>query len=309
MATNLLTEFIHVIKRDSIARSTRFRINFTIPDVLLSMLDPGLKTQKTVSLTCLNADIPSRQEQTSTINYGNYDRKLVFGRSMGDFSTTFLLTGKYTEKKLFDGWHDIICDETQTAVEFYDDYIAGITVECLDTQDNVVYSYELTEAYPLSVSALKLDRTAQNGQMTLDVTWAYHRLLNPTGRSGTTTPKATGLAAIVPGSGSGVKKFMGIDISSLSSAAHTAMDAVQGVRTQIQGALAVVKTVQENIRDFKMGVLDGIKTINGVVLDVKKMVHVPIDLRNEVVAVINDSKNQLGSLRRDVKGFSTYPTK
>ena len=303
---NQLSSFINHIKKNGIARSARFRITFTLP---VGLKVTSSTVQKSISLTCMLADIPGNSEQAADVAYGNYGRKVVFGRSTGDFNTTFLLTGNYIEKKILDAWHTAIFNDSLNSINFYDDYIAGIKVESLNEQDKVVYSFELTEAYPISVSPLKLDRTSQNSQMSLDVNWAYHKILpGQDARDILESPVSTQLISNIPGVGSGKNRLFPIPgIDGFSSAVQSAVATVKEFRGQLQGALKVAKDVQEQIRDAKMNVIDGVKTLNGVIKDFKAIANVPTEVKNEVVAVITDSKNQLGSLKNDVSNFKVYP--
>lgn len=309
MATNLLTEFVTHIKRHSIARSNRFRVSFTLPEKLRGKLPTTNTVEKIISLTCLITDVPGTQEITSVIEYGNYARRIAFDRTTGDFPTSFLVTGNYVEKKLFDAWHSIIINESETSVEFYDDYVADITVDSLNEQDEVVYSFTLTEAYPLTMGALKLDRTAQNGQMILDVSWAYHRIKQgQDSRDILEAPATRDRAALVPGINSAKQRLFSIPgLDSLSSAVQTSIDTVNGLRTQLKGVLAVASSIKEQVRDAKMVALDGVKVLNGVILDVKAISNIPTAVKNEVVGVVTDTRNQLGSLKSDLANFKTFP--
>lgn len=320
----MLTDFIQHIKKYNIARPNRYQVNFGIPtkirqnmvDFANSMSSDFTKinssrnvneiptdVEKVLSLTCLMAGIPGYQEQTTSSTNGNQARKIVNGKSNGEFTTTFLVSGNYLEKKAFDVWHNLIMKESNNSFAFYDDYISQLEVICFDNQDQPVYTFYLTEAYPISVSALRLDRTAQNQQMVIDVTWAYHKFatlrpFDPTSKNEYTPPReATGIAAAT-----GKNRLLPIPgLDSFSAGVKGAMDTVKGFRDQVKGALAVVSDVREQIRDAKMQVLDGIKVINGVVKDVREIANVPTAIKNEVVAVINDTKNQLGSLKADTK--------
>lgn len=281
----------------------------------LKTVTSSLSTQNPsniVSMTCLMIDIPGRQEQVTEISYSNFPRKIVNGRTYSEVGTTFLVTGQYAEKKFFDDWFNIINDETNHAVEFYDNYIGTITVECLDLQDQVVYMFQLMEAFPVSMGSIRLDRTAQNQQMVLDVQWAFQRISFGDGSGNVTDPQAgNGIpASAIPGVGSGKNRLFPIPgLDSFSDAVKGAVNTVKGFNEQLQGVLNVAKDVREQVRDAKMQVLDGVKTINGTIKDFKAIAHVPTDVKNEVVGVLNDTKNQLGSLTSDLKNFKNYPTR
>lgn len=315
---NLLSDFVNHIKKNSIARSNRFRIQFNIPEVVSAMAtmvdySGSVDIPKTMSLTCLMTDIPGQTTQSNTINYGNYDRKVVNGRTTGDFTTSFLVTGKYIEKKLFDLWSVAMNDENNHAVEFYDSYITTIYLECLNEQDEVTYRAEITEAYPSSISNLKLDRTAQNSQMVLDVSWAYHRCVPVVNNVGKMPPDSNYNTAITGQPSlntfnSGKQKMPLIPgISQMSAALQSAAALGTEFRGQLQGVLNIANTVREEVRDLKMSSVNGVKILNGVVKDVKAIKNIPNDVKNEVVAVVTDTRNQIGYIKNDIANISNYP--
>ena len=312
MANNL-SEFISHIKKNSIARVNRFRVSFTIPEKVLgfsNFIGKG-DIAKTLSLTCLITDIPGQTAQVNTIGYGNYERKVVWGRTLGEFSTTFLVTGRYVEKKLFDVWTGIIHDEGNHAVQYYDEYITTIYLECLNEQDEVMYRTEITEAYPQVVGQLKLDRTTQNAQMVLDVNWAYHKCETVLDNV-TMTPQFDERPTVPPvgqpGPSAGKQRLLPVpDINQMSASVQSLAAVGTEFRSQLQNVLNIAKDVRERVRDFKMEAVNGVKILNGVVKDVKAIASIPQNIKDEVVAVVTDTKNQIGSLKNDVANISNYP--
>jgi len=311
MANNL-SEFVSLIKQNSIARTNRFRITFAIPEKVTLSSDyiGNGDIAKTLSLTCLITDVPAHTKQFTSVGYGNYDRKVVHGRDNGDFSTTFLVTGQYVEKKFFDVWNNLINDESSHSVNYYEEYITNIQVECLNEQDQVMYSFELHECFPLSVGQLRLDRTAQNAQMTLDVSWAFHKVETILDNVTTTpafTDKVVPPAATV-GPGAALKRLLPVPgLDSMSSALQSAAGIGTELRGQLQGVLNIATDVREQVRDFKMEAVNGVKILNGVVKDVKAINAIPSDLKNEMVAVVTDTRNQIGSLKNDLANIANYP--
>jgi hypothetical protein len=274
----------------------------------LSTQDPA----NIISMTCLMVDIPGRQENVTEVSYANFPRKIVHGRTYNEVGMTFLVTGQYAEKKFFDDWFNAINDETNHAVEFYDNYVGTVVVECLDLQDNTVYMYQLVEAFPISMGSIRMDRTSQNQQMVLDVNWAFQRVSYGNDDRNVGDPQAgNGVpSSSIPGVGSGKNRLFPIPgLDSFSSAVQSAVNTVKGFNQQLQGVLAVVNDVRSQVRDAKMSVLDGVKTINGTIKDFKAIANAPQDVKNEVLGVLNDTKNQLGSLTSDINNFKNYPTK
>jgi hypothetical protein len=338
MAKTALGDFLALVKKQNIARVNRFKITFNLPaglgakasnranntdqtnaissqfasaEDIASAINSTTDVSKTISLTCLMVDIPAVQETNTEISYGNYTRKIANGRQYSDVNTTFLVTGNYAEKTLFDQWHNLIVDESQHAVNFYDDYISSIIVECLDSQDKTVYQFTLTEAWPSAVGAIRLDRTAQNQQMVIDVNWAFHKVTYGAEPDSGSLGKLAGNGippVAIPGVGSGKNRLLPIPgLDSFSDAVKETVNTVKEFKGQLDGVLAVARDVREQVRDAKMQALDGVKVLQGVVKDVKAIKNIPNDVKKEVVAVVNDTKSQLGSLKGEINNFKNYP--
>lgn len=327
---NQLSEFLSHIKRNNIARSNRFRINFVMPQALITNLsqtpasdiqtwvDNGINSpqknsnldgvQRIISLTCLITDIPGYQEQTTSITNGNLPRKIVSGKTQDNLYTTFLVSGNYMEKKLFDAWHRIIMNEGNTSLNYYDDYISHISVDCLSVNDEVMYSYELTECYPTSVSQVKLDRTGQNQQMVIDVQWAFHKLMQTSDRDITKTASKVNPLNAITSALTGKSRLLAIPgLDSFTGTVQNAVQNIRGFRDQLTGIMDTAKDIQYQVRDFKMAAVDGIKMMNGVIKDTKAIINIPTDVKNEVVSVLTSSRNQLGYLKSDLSTISNSP--
>lgn len=307
MAASNISEFLQLVKKNHIARTNRFRITFVLPDKLIEALgseDNAIKVAKQISLSCLITDIPGSQEQTINTGYGGYSRKIAYARTLNDFSTSFLVLGNFTEKRIFDAWNNIIMSDSNNIAGYYDDYVTSIILDVMNDKDENIYSIQIFEAYPTIVSSLKLDRTSQNQQMILDVNWAYHKIIyfyksSNIGKERKSTSSVSGVANSAL---AGKKRLLAIPgIDSLSSGIQGAMNTVKEFRGQVQGVLAITKDVREQVRDAKMQVLDGVKVLNGVVKDIREIRSVPTQIKNELASVVNDTKNQLGSLKGDTK--------
>lgn len=191
-----IADFIGHIKRNNVARANRFDIVFNLPTTLVDYLNQGdeastigsysstiksgnrspVSAERMMSLSCLGTAIPAVGANTSEIDYGNYSRRIASDRNVNDFHTSFIITGNFIEKKIFDAWQDIIFKQDRHRVEYYDNYITSLTVTCYDVAGNQVYQFELTDAYPVTVGEIQLDRTSQNTQMILDIQWAFHKI-------------------------------------------------------------------------------------------------------------------------------------
>lgn len=296
MAANL-SDFVSFIKKNSIARTNRYRITFTLPDGVAPSRGSATYEQ-TLSLTCLIADIPGVQNQTTAIDYGNYDRKVTFGRSISDFNTTFLLTGKYAEKRVFDAWYRLINDESQHAVEYYDNYVATIQVDCLNERDEIVYTFELTEAYPIAISNLRLDRTAQNQQMVLDIVWAFHRInySNVDSTIKSTIEQGIVVSNTTIGAGSGVLRTDLVpSVGSLSSALQAVVASGNEAGSQVSGALAAASSIRAQVLDKAIPIPGAVNLMNGLIKDTNKL-NLPSGVKTEVLSVLSGTKNRIAGI-------------
>lgn len=315
MAVSNISEFLQLVKKNHIARTNRFKITIILPEKLREALgsdENANKVEKQISLSCLMTDIPGSQEQTTTTGYGGYNRKVAYTRTLNDFSTSLIVLGNFTEKRIFDAWNNIIMADSNNIAGYYDDYVTSILLEVLNDKDETVYLVQIFEAYPTIVSSLKLDRTAQNQQMIIDVNWAYHKIIYFNSASSIATDRTVkAVPGVADASLNGKKRLLAVPgIDSLSSGIQGAMNTVKEFRGQVQGVLAITKDVREQVRDFKMQVVDGVKVLNGVVKDIREIRSVPLQVRNELQAVVNDTKNQLGSLKNDSKLIGkSFPTR
>lgn len=197
MPTQTIEQFIAHISRAGVARPNRFRITINTPTSLSqeiarlnrdSVFDQkkSLGTEKrrlegvkdaegAICIMAQNVSLPGWSASTVEHAHGATSRKVPYDKTQGEFDSSILCSGNMIEKRLIDAWYTHIFRPDHT-VAYYDDIIGHIRVEMLNEMDEVVYSVDYTECYPLTVTPTSLDRTTQNTTATFQVTWCYHKM-------------------------------------------------------------------------------------------------------------------------------------
>ena len=100
-------------------------------------------------------------------------RKMPYSYINDDVSFTFLLTGDYYLKDVFDGWINKIVNMDTKTLHYKDDFVSEVEIQQLNDQNIPVYSCKLLKAFPISVSGVELANTSENTVARLTVSFAY----------------------------------------------------------------------------------------------------------------------------------------
>jgi len=305
-----ITDFISYIKTANIVRSNRFSVNFILPSALLSLLsnanssvgNTGVSAvstsigsggiAKAMSMTCLNADLPGFNVETTDTRYGNLVRHIANGRTFESFTTTFLLTGAMVEKKIFDAWYATIFNDTNNSINYYDSYTSTVTMSQLDVNDNVLYSTQLLEAYPIHVGTIKEDRTATNTISTVDITWAFYRIKPVPLTTNISVPASN---SVLPNTSfnSAPNPISSVPLSNASTGSN--MLAVSA----LSGAMNNINTVIASVQNGSISNLDGVKIINSIYADFSQNYPIPSQDNATLLASVNQVKAQMQNLAAD----------
>ena len=202
-----LQEFIALVKRNGLARTDRFVVNFAVPQDVILLCEEASFPGKTIDTRTLRINGLSEQ-RAHTKNYG------------GDLTLTFLVDNSWGVRDVFETWMETCIgagsttDSIQPAayreVGFYSDYVNDITITALtpigsstplppipsnspfsaesaifpiDTkgipeQPTVVaevptYSIIVREAFPKAIDSQPMSSSSVNQIHRLKVTFAY----------------------------------------------------------------------------------------------------------------------------------------
>jgi hypothetical protein len=321
-----LSDFLAHIKKNNIVRSNRFRITFALPAALVALIGGTASTISTVlgsssvgaynapnslgvsnvvSLTCMSTDIPGITIHTTESNYGSLPRQIVNGRSYDNFSTSFLLTGAMIEKKLLDGWYNITFNDSNNSINYYDDYVSSLMVEQLDQNDNVIYVFELLEAFPVHVGDIKLDRTSTNQQATLDVNWMFHRIK--------VDPDSFSLSSLIPSAispSASLDNTVGSGLNNLNKipttpSTITSVPLYTDNGSRVNGIISNINGIIGRVKEGSISNLDGVKLINSSYRDFNSIPSVPSQVKADVLVAVNTAKSQMSNMSTDPSTITT----
>jgi len=163
-----LTNFIQSFSTD-IARPKQFDVTIPVPLPLI----PYLGTARNLSLRCESTQLPSRTFATTEQKFGsNPTEKHAYHSNYNDVDMTFIVSGDMREKLLFDAWMEYINPTITFDFNYKSDYISTLTVNQYDVSNELTYSINLIDAFPISVNQLDLDWSSE-GHHKLTVVFAY----------------------------------------------------------------------------------------------------------------------------------------
>lgn len=131
---------------------------------------------RTLDLLCDGATLPGRSITTIDYQAQKQSIKIPIGFTNEDVTLTFILTGDYYAKNVFDGWLDKILDFTAYRAKYLADHVCDVEIYQMgkgEKEDEEVYGIRLLNAYPTNVSSIVLENSAENTIQRMTVTLAY----------------------------------------------------------------------------------------------------------------------------------------
>ena len=151
-----------------LSRSSKFDVSIPVP---LSML-PYVSSAKNLTYRCETAQLPGRTFATlEQKTYGPIE-KYPYLTSFTDIDLTFLVDDDMNQKVLFDAWLNYINPQYNNNFRYKGDYATILTVNQYDVTNELSYSVNLYDAYPISMNQLDLN-WSDEGVHKLSVTFAY----------------------------------------------------------------------------------------------------------------------------------------
>ncbi len=162
-----INDFKASFKQD-LARPNRFDVNIPVPLTLI----PYLKTASGLTYRCENANLPGRTfATTEQKTYGPVE-KLPYLSTFTDIDLTFIVDDDMSQKIFFDSWLNFINPQFNNNYRFKEDYATTLTVNQYDVSNELTYSVNLCDAFPVSMNQMDLDWSS-DGHHKLIVTFAY----------------------------------------------------------------------------------------------------------------------------------------
>lgn len=177
-----------VTAHGGLAAANRFRVEISLPESV-RVNYPDIKQ---LNLLCDTAILPGRQINTFDYVAQKQAIKMPNGFVNEDVSFTFLLTNDYYAKRVFDAWMGSVIDFNGYRAMYWKDYVSNITVYQQSKGNNTestppsyftptaekdVKGVKLINAYPISISGIGFDNSAENTIQKLTVSFAYENFV------------------------------------------------------------------------------------------------------------------------------------
>lgn len=166
MAGNI-NDFKSSFQKD-LSRPHKFDVNIPIPLTLI----PYIKASKSLTYRCENTQLPGRTFATAEQKTYGPVEKYPYLNTYTDIDMTFIVDDDMTQKIFFDAWLSYINPLYNNNMRYKGDYSTVITVNQYDVTNQISYSCNLYDAYPISINQMDLDWSS-DGYHKLNVTFAY----------------------------------------------------------------------------------------------------------------------------------------
>jgi len=163
-----ISEFKSSFKGD-LARPNRFDVNIPVPLSLIQYIGNA----RQLNYRCEAAQLPSRTFATAEQKIGsNPTEKYPYHTTYNDLDLTFIVDSDMNQKVFMDAWMEYINPSYNYNFKYKEDYATTITINQYDVANELTYSINLYDAYPISMNQLDLD-WSDDGYHKLTVTFAY----------------------------------------------------------------------------------------------------------------------------------------
>ena len=191
----ILGQSIHNLKTSitthgGVAHENRFTVSFSPPKQSLFNLDfrsivtsalSGtfnaknlINDYRDITILCESCSLPGRQIMTLDYQLEKHAVKRPYSFFNDEVNFTFLLTGDYYMKKIFDKWSEEIMGFNNYRLNYLKDFAVDVKISQLNKDENLpIYTVILHNAFPVTFNSIALDNTAENSVQKFSVTMAY----------------------------------------------------------------------------------------------------------------------------------------
>ena len=118
--------------------------------------------------------MPSRTFATAEQKIGsNPTEKYPYHTTYNDLDLTFLVDSDMSQKVFMDAWLEYINPSYNYNFKYKEDYATTITINQYDVTNELTYSINIYDAYPISMNQLDLDWGSDAAYHKMTVTFAY----------------------------------------------------------------------------------------------------------------------------------------
>lgn len=193
-----------ILNEHGLDPTSRFRVTIPLPDALNAfiqeqeernggslppwaqdalrvgsiLLGGGAYGERGLQFMCVGAPLPGTQVALEEFQVNGHTLNFATGIERDVATFTFMVSGDFYEKDLFDKWMNFIVDERTRKASYYDEYTTDIRIQALNTRDETVYTLNMIDAFPVTVDTYELDRGARDTFQLLSVSFHLKYLTN-----------------------------------------------------------------------------------------------------------------------------------
>lgn len=177
-------EFLsHINGNNGLAKPAKFEVNIDLPIPIVQITNQyGPDISRGLSLQCEAAELPGKNFVTEDVKIYGPTFKVPFQTQYNDISLTFLCSGNFYERFLFDSWMNLIMPTDTNNLRFpkgndgvFDTgYLTSVLIKQYDDVGNEIYNVKLIDAFPINVQAQTLN-WSEDGFHRLTVVFSYLR--------------------------------------------------------------------------------------------------------------------------------------
>ena len=163
--------FTAAIKAKGLASPNKFHVIFTkIPAGVMGGGSIG-----ELDVMCESVALAGRSVQSLLDRQYGLNREVAYnGPVYTPISLSFLCSGDFAEKKIFDRWNNKCVDISKGYdVAYYKDYIGEMKVQTLTVNGTKGHSVTYKECWPKTVAAIELNHSTVNTALRLTVEMQY----------------------------------------------------------------------------------------------------------------------------------------
>ena len=171
----MISEFIAMIGKRSIARATHFQVEIlTVPELVRSTTGAA-DFQRDLKFLCVGVDMPGTQLLTQENRVYDLPQKFAYMKAHDEAVLTFRIDKDYMSRYFFEAWEDS-CYNRNTGNAFYkSSYVGNIRISTMRDDGTCPYALILEDAFPTQISNISYswESTGQIAQFT--VSFAFTR--------------------------------------------------------------------------------------------------------------------------------------
>lgn len=176
-------------KRQGPAFTNRFMVFMTPPAGSLLNLDVNaaitgalggglslggfINDPRDISLLCESCTLPGRTITTMDYQTTKQSVKIPYSFINEDVTFSFILTGDYYIRKMFDSWMGKVFDQDKYRLQYKEKYTSDVRIAQLNKNNIPTYTVQLHNAYPTAINAITLDNNSENTIQKVTINMTY----------------------------------------------------------------------------------------------------------------------------------------